>query len=160
MKSFLKDRTFGPRVLPPLVEAEVESMPDIEVKRYSNIKSAKVAAKARRRYFEGLVKDLQDPESEKAKQRQTHRFEALLCRMDAARQGRTYFHDPAPEPSGKGKSSGKGKGKVTIQERWTVGLVVAGLDVGPYTDRRQQQQQQRQQQPQPWQWHGGGWQGQ
>ena len=84
-------------------------------------------------YFEGLARDLAGPISaqEQALDK-TRRFTGLLQRMDDAREGKAYFHDP----SHKG-DKGKGKGKqMRIADRWTKGLVAAGLDVGPYTDRR------------------------
>ena len=161
LQSYLKDRTFGPRVLPALRE-DLGKKPDEQVVLYSNKKSARVAGAARVRYFEGLARDLADPTSDKAKQRKTLRFTGLLQRMEHARQGRVYFHDPAPQD--KGKDKGKGKGP-SIQERWTGQLVSAGLDVGAFTDRRQpqgspwhQQQQQQQQQQQNWgRWQNRAW---
>ena len=164
IQGYLRNRTFGPRMLPLLGE-DWANKPDAEVKRYSNKKSPHQAYAARKRYFEGLLRDLEDPGSEKAQRRKTRRFSGLLRRMEDARQGRAYFHDPA-QPSGKdkgeSKGKGQGKGKVSTTERCTAALVAAGLDVGPYTDRRrhQQQQQRQQQQQQLWrwsQWHGSGW---
>ena len=64
----------------------------------------------------------------------TRRFTGLLQRMDDARKGKAYFHDPSHKGD-KGKGKGKGK-EMRIADRWTKGLVAAGLDVGPYTDRR------------------------
>jgi hypothetical protein len=175
LKSYLKDRRCGPRMLPLMTDGDGEPgeqrKPDSKIVLYSNTKNWWVAAAARKRYFEGLVRDLQDPDSELAKQRKTWRFAQLLRRMEDARRGRTYFHDPAPAPEpydkgegkgsseGKGQSKGKDKGKGTIQERWTGQLVAAGLDVGPYTDRRRhqqwwQRQQQWWQQPPSWQYRG------
>ena len=52
------------------------------------------------------MRDLADPNSAKAQARKTRRFAGLLHRMDDAREGKAYFHDP----SHKG-DKGKGKGK-------------------------------------------------
>ena len=131
IQSYLKDRTFQHwwkdneevqcnRILPVLGHGILcKTKPDSDIKRYS--------------YFEGLARDLADPNSAKAQARdETRRFAGLLQRMDDAREGKAYFHDP----SHKG-DKGKGKGKqMRIADRWTKGLVAAGLDVGPYTDRR------------------------
>ena len=150
LKLYLKNRSFGTRILPQLIgdhagDPGVQHKPDSEVKRYTNTRNWWVAAKARKRYFENLVRDLQDPDSESAKQRKTRRFAQLLLRMDEARRGRRFFHNPPQK--------GMGKGRETVSERWTGQLVAAGLDVGPYTDRRRHDQE--------WNWtrKGSGWKG-
>ena len=156
-------------MLPPLRDLPPRK-PDEEVKRCTNRQNPRRAALARKHYFEGLVCDLNDPYSEQAKRRKTHRFVGMLQRMHDAREGTAFFHDPpshgrghGTKGEGKGQGKGQDKGQVRTQERWTAGLVAAGLDVGPWTDRRvwdQHQQQQEQQQQQPWAagtWGGTAW---
>ena len=103
IQSYLKDRIFQQwndneevqcnRILPVLGHGILcKTKPDSDIKRYS--------------YFEGLARDLADPNSAKAQARKTRRFAGLLHRMDDAREGKAYFHDP----SHKG-DKGKGKGK-------------------------------------------------
>ena len=176
IQSYLKDRTFlhwyskkkghvdCTRILPALSEEDqakaATKKPDDEIKRYSNKRSAKVQAKARRRYFEGLARDLANPNSRQAKARTTKRFTGLLTRMENARACRAYFHDPQPQrpqrpqsPCAKSKGTSKGSQQISTTERWTSRLVAAGLDVGPYTDRLQHEQQQQQQQQAHWHRH-------
>ena len=112
IQSYLKDRTFQHfwlkdnkkvqcnRILPVLRHGILcKTKPDSDIKRYS--------------YFEGLARDLADPNSAKAQARdETRRFTGLLQRMDDAREGKAYFHDP----SHKG-DKGKGKGKEMMPMR-------------------------------------------
>ena len=115
IQSYLKDRTFQHwwtkdkfggtqcvqcnRILPVLGHGILcKTKPDSDIKRYS--------------YFEGLARDLADPNSAKAQARKTRRFAGLLHRMDDAREGKAYFHDP----SHKG-DKGKGKGKEMMPMR-------------------------------------------
>ena len=90
-------------------------------------------AAARKRYFEGLARDLADPNSEQARARKTRRFAGLLQRMNDAWEGKVYFHDPSHKGD-KGKGKGKGK-EMPTEELWTERLVAVGLNVGPYTCR-------------------------
>ena len=104
IQSYLKDRTFQQwndneevqcnRVIPVLGHGILcKTNPNSDIGRYS--------------YFEGLARDLAGPISaqEQALDK-TRRFTGLLQRMDDAREGKAYFHDP----SHKG-DKGKGKGK-------------------------------------------------
>ena len=104
IQSYLKDRTFQQwndneevqcnRVIPVLGHGILcKTKPNSDIRRYS--------------YFEGLARDLADPISAQEQARdETRRFTGLLQRMDDAREGKAYFHDP----SHKG-DKGKGKGK-------------------------------------------------
>ena len=119
IQSYLKDRTFQQwndneevqcnRILPVLGHGILcKTKPDSDIKRYSNRKNWWTQAAARRRYFEGLARDLADPNSAKAQARKTRRFAGLLHRMDDARESKAYFHDPSHKGD-KGKGKGKGK---------------------------------------------------
>ena len=89
IQSYLKGRTFGKRMLPPLRDLPPRK-PDEEVKRCTNRQNPRRAALARKHYFEGLVCDLNDPYSEQAKRRKTHRFVGMLQRMHDAREGTAF----------------------------------------------------------------------
>ena len=102
-------------------------------KHYPNRKTLEAKKSATKRYYEGLARDLAEPYSIQARARTTHRFTSLLKRMNDARLGNLYFHDPSHKGD-KGKGKGKGK-EMPTEELWTGKLVVAGLNVGPYTCR-------------------------
>ena len=106
IRSYLKDRTFQQwndneevqcnRVIPVLGHGILcKTMPNSDIGRYS--------------YFEGLARDLAGPISAQEQARdETRRFTGLLQRMDDAREGKDYFHDPSHKGD-KGKGKGKGK---------------------------------------------------
>ena len=121
------------RILPELDETKGATKPDSDVKPYPNKKTWWAKKSATKRYFEGLARDLADPNSEQARARKTRRFAGLLQCMNDAWEGKVYFHDPSHKGD-KGKGKGKGK-EMPTEELWTKRLVAAGLDVGPYTYR-------------------------
>ena len=140
---FLATETFTHRML-PLVKPWAEMKP--LDKRYANKKSKEAKVKGKRRYYEGLAKDLMDPTN--APKRATRRFGTIMEAMDRARDGQRFFY-PYPEetteaslhggPAGfveessHGDPKGEGKGKGKSKPAWqyihhnllSAGLVVA-----------------------------------
>ena len=119
------------RILPELIQTGA-TKPDNDVKHYPNRKTLEAKKSATKRYYAGLARDLADPYSIQARARTTRRFTSLLHRMNDARMGNLYFHDPS-DKGDKGKGKGKRRG---TEEFWTGRLVAVGLNVGPYTCRR------------------------
>ena len=122
------------RILPELIPELIQTgATKPGPKRYPNRNTFEAKQSAMNRYYAGLARDLADPYSMKARKRTTRRFQPMLHRMDRARMGHLYFHDPS-DRGDKGKGKGKGKRRGT-EEFWTERLVAAGLYVGPYTSR-------------------------
>ena len=122
------------RILPELIPELIQTgATKPGPKRYPNRNTFEAKQSAMNRYYAGLARDLADPYSMKARERTTRRFQPMLHRMDLAKMGHVFFHDPS-DIGDKGKGKGKGKRRGT-EEFWTGGLVAAGLNVGPYTCR-------------------------
>ena len=123
------------RILPELIPELIQTgATKPGPKRYPNRNTFEAKQSAMNRYFAGVVRDLATPYSIRARARTTRHFQPMLYRMDDARMGRLYFHDPSDSRGDKGKGKGKGKRRRT-EEFWIERLVAAGLDVGPYTSR-------------------------
>ena len=123
------------RILPELIPELIQTgATKPGPKRYPNRTTFAAKQSAMHRYFKGFVRDLATPYSISARARTTRHFQPLLYRMDHARMGRLYFHDPSDSRGDKGKGKGKGKRRRT-EEFWTERLVAAGLYVGPFTSR-------------------------
>ena len=152
IQSFLFDRTFVhwwikdkktkivkevpcTRILPELIPELIQTgATKPGPKRYPNRNTFAAKQSAMHRYFKGFVRDLATPYSIQARARTTPHFQHMVNRMNDARMGRLYFHDPSASRGDKGKGKGKGKRRRT-EEFWTERLVAAGLYVGPYTSR-------------------------